>query len=291
MRHAYTIFSDTLAARWPAPGGSSRPPHSSVTNRWAAGALSSPAGCCAAALSKESDEARMGAESSASDSSSDEFGARLTSSDSEHDVGSEELSHSGSSYIQISKSLRGKSAADIRNFAKATWPQWIDNRYWLLTPSGQEVAAPLPDEAAAVFHALSSAELGPGGPKYDARLGRFPRDPLVAGLVEALRLTPPRKLELQGDGAHGEKKGGNFRSKAAAAPPGAAGNVELTPRVVHVAALSLAWSGQGTHWHAEMENLVNKLPHSTFRNLQDVRPRLIQDTVTVPFCRQMSSHQ
>ena len=176
----------------------------------------------------------------------------------------------------------------IKKAVEERYPAWAANGYWLLTTgahggSKEIESVPTPDEAVGLLWAIGAVTAG-------KRLHNWPiivpRDSLVKGAVECLRLLPPRRL------SQGIMKYKNFgkqpRGYYKRSPPtkidletgiNSANAIDvavqqlpgtITPPALSAAMFSLGWLGGESYWVEHMEVLCARLPDAEYRKIKEV---------------------
>ncbi len=170
----------------------------------------------------------------------------------------------------VRQHISGPSAADCLQQAEALWPQWSAAGCRLAAAPRPAGAQPTPDEAAAVLQAVARRAL-PLPPAQ--RQQQLAKSRCVRGLIEALRLTPPRHTAAAGSkqpsvassSSGGDGNGCGGSSVAALSSAGA----------VAAALWALAVLGGSIWWEAEAEALCCLLPGCRFATLREVRCKRI----------------
>lgn len=174
--------------------------------------------------------------------------------------------------------------AKIKAAIEERWPAWANNRYWLLTSGAhggnKEIdSVPTPDEAVGLLWAVGAVTAGKRIRNWPVTV---PRDPLVKGLVECLRLLPARRAP---QAAMSYKIFGKHNKRGISRPPPPKIDPEtgvlkhvvempppraITPAALSAAMFSLGWLGGEANWMEEMEVLCKRLPDAEYRKIKEV---------------------
>ena len=192
------------------------------------------------------------------------------------------------------------SLKEIKTAIKLKWPEWHSNRYWLLLPNDTLVpTAPTPDEAIGILWAVGVVTKRHTMSSNDWK-AQVMRDAVIKGLVEAMQLTPPRRLSTSSSstGSSSMSCVGSGRvaptttttstkttitttttatttttttvttttRTTTRTPPDGGLNPPhtISPRAIPSAMFVLAWIGDVNNWMEEMSILCNLLEYTDF---------------------------
>ena len=222
-----------------------------------------------------------------------DLSSRCDSSISAHISSDEDVNSDLDSLKEISKQF--KSMEDGLNEITVMWPIWAENRFWLLGPDGRELEAhlcPTPDEAAILLGGLQYAYANKNKIK-NFILTNPSSLPLVNGLVECLRLVPPRspsalQLLSQSVWPRNKNQTENFKGKEGDLDiyshherieidpqiPSVIGIGKLSNRYISrvLTAMSMLAEGNRTAWIKEMDALCDRLANNQYicKNLRHI---------------------
>ena len=158
----------------------------------------------------------------------------------------------------VRQHITGPTAADCLRQAEALWPEWSAAGCRLAASSRAAGGQPSPAEAAAALQAVAKRAL-PLPPAQ--RQQQLAKARCVRGLVEALRLTPPRHMASAGS-----------KALTSSSSSGSSSSNGLQSDGAVIASLwALAVLGGSIWWEAEAEALCALLPACRPATLQEVR--------------------